>query len=350
MTDEPVRLAVIGAGSIGRRHVAHAGAERCAALIAIVDPTEAGRTFADETGAQWYSDVATMLRHSRPEAVIVATPNRMHLQHGLQAIGAGIPVLMEKPLAIDVAEATQLVDAAERAGVALMTGHHRRHNPLIQAAKQAIEGGRLGRIVSVQGTCWFHKSAAYFEVPWRTQPGAGPVLLNLIHDIDLLRYLCGEVTAVQAMESNAVRGHAVEETAVILLRFASGILGTVTVSDTIAAPWSWEFTSGENPAYTHTPEACYQIGGTEGALSIPYLDLWRHPIGPDWFTPIVRERLPAQQADPLALQIRNLCGVVRGTAAPLVSGRDGLQTLRVIEAVKQAAASGQIVHLEGAPL
>ena len=73
--------------------------------------------------------------------------------------------------------------------------------------------------------------------------------MNLIHDMDLLRHLCGEVTSVQAFESNAARGIR-EDSAVILLRFANGALGTVTVSDTIVAPWSWELTTGgENPAY-----------------------------------------------------------------------------------------------------
>ena len=168
----------------------------------------------------------------------------MHVENGLDVIAAGVPALVEKPLADSVAEATRLVDAAERAGVPLMTGHHRRHNPLIQAAKQAIDGGRLGQVVSVQGTCWFYKPDDYFDIPWRREKGAGPVFLNLIHDVDLFRYLCGDVVEVQAMESNALRGNAVEETAVILLRFASGVLVTVNVSDKVVSPWSWEFTTG----------------------------------------------------------------------------------------------------------
>ena len=151
------------------------------------------------------------------------------------------------------------------------------------------------------------------------------------------------------MKSNAQRGNAVEEAAVILLRFASGVLGTVNVLDKIVSPWSWELTTGENPAYTHTHEACYQIGGTLGALSVPYLDLWRNPTKPSWWEPIERERLPVVEKDLLGLQIRNLSEVVRGTAAPVVSGWEGLQTLRVIEAVKQVAASGRAVKMDREP-
>jgi predicted dehydrogenase len=227
----------------------------------------------------------------------------------------------------------------------LLVGHHRRHNPLIQAAKKAIDAGRLGQVVAVHGTCWFHKPDDYFDVVWRRQKGAGPVFLNLIHDVDLLRYLCGDVVSVQALESNALRGHAVEETAVILLRFRNGVLGTVTVSDTIVAPWSWELTTGENPAYPHTPETCYSIGGTLGSLTIPYLDLWHNTGAPSWMEPIERKRLAVEPANPLARQVRNLCDVIRGVAPPVVSGREGLETLKVIAAVKQAAATGGTVDV-----
>ena len=133
----PVSLAVIGAGLIGRRHVDHVQGGLCAELAAIVDPSDAGRAFAAEQDARWYPSIAAMLAEIRPEGVIIATPNRMHVEHGLQAIAAGITALVEKPLADDFAQATRLVEAAEYAGVALLTGHHRRHNPVIQAAKRA---------------------------------------------------------------------------------------------------------------------------------------------------------------------------------------------------------------------
>jgi predicted dehydrogenase len=343
---EPVKLVVMGAGLIGRRHIEHVLAEPAAALTAVVDPSPAARALAEENGVAWYADFAAMICDHTPEAAIVATPNQLHVQNGLECIAAGVPALVEKPIADDVVAATTLVEAAERAGVALLTGHHRRHNPLIQRAKKAIEEGLLGDIISVHGTCWFFKPDDYFDVPWRREKGAGPVFLNLIHDVDLLRYLCGDIVSVQAIESGARRGYAVEETAVILLKFASGALGTVNVSDTIVAPWSWELTSGENPAYSHTRETCYWIGGTRGALSVPHLDLWYNPTKPSWWEPIECKSLPVQAADPLSLQVRNLCEVVRGTAKPIVSGREGLNTLKVIAAVKAAAASGHTVAIE----
>jgi predicted dehydrogenase len=343
----PTRLAVVGAGLIGCRHIQHIAAEPTATLAAIIDPAPATQALAKHHNTTWFPSLAAMLATARPDGVILATPNQLHVAGGLECIEAGLPVLVEKPIADDLAAATRLVEAAEHAGIPLLVGHHRRHNPLIQAAKSAIDAGHLGRIVTVHATCWFFKPDDYFAPDWRRAPGAGPILVNLIHDIDLLRHLCGEITTVQAMQSNAIRGNPIEETAVILLRFANGALGTINLSDTTVAPWSWEFTSNENPAYTHTPENTYHIGGTQAALALPSLDLWRHDNHPDWWQPLRRHRLEAPALDPLALQIQNLCAVIRGQAAPVVPGREGLATLRVIHAIQRAAGLGQAVSVEG---
>ena len=340
-----VRLAVLGAGLIGRRHIEHVDAEAMADLAAVVDPSPEGEAVARRHGTRWFASLGEMLAQDKPDGVIIATPNQLHVENGLEAIAAGVPALVEKPIADDVASATALVEAAEAAGVALLIGHHRRHNPMIQAAKRAIDAGRLGEVLAVHGICWFFKPDDYFDMSWRREKGAGPVFLNLIHDVDNLRYLCGEVASVQALESNAVRGNAVEETAVILLRFACGARGTVPVSDSIVAPWSWELTTGENPAYPSTDEACYQIGGTQGSLTIPQLDLWRNAHKRSWVEPIAPERLPYERQDPLRLQVQQFCKVIRGEEAPLVSGREGLETLRVIDAVKRSAATGDIIRL-----
>ena len=229
--------------------------------------------------------------------------------------------------------------------VPLLVGHHRRYNPMIRKAREIINSGRLGRVLTLHGQFWLMKPDDYFDIGWHREKGAGPVFINLIHDVDLFRYLCGEVVEVQAQESNIVRGNEVEETAVVILRFASGVLATVNVSDSVVAPWSWELTSGENPAYPQQDQSCYQIGGTHGSLSIPQLELWSNPGRRSWWEPLVRERVPYTPADPLSVQISHFCDVIRGEAHPVVSGREGLNTLRVIEAVKTAAKTGSIVGI-----
>lgn len=337
-------LAVVGAGLIGRRHIAFAAGE--ATLVAVVDPAPAAAQIAADHGARWYPAISGMLTEMRPDGIVIATPNKMHVDNGLECIEAGIPALIEKPIASDVASAERLVRAAETAKVSLLVGHHRRHNPLIRSARAAIEAGRLGTILAVQGTCWFYKPDDYFDMAWRREPGAGPVLINLIHDIDTLRYLCGDVASVQAIQSGHARGNLVEDTAAILVRFQSGALGTISVSDTIASPWSWELTASENPAYPATGEACYLIGGTRGSLSVPGLDYWSYAKSRDWMEPLERTRLTHPAEDPLALQMRHFCEVVEGRAEPLVPAREALRTLRVVAAVKEAAQLQRAVEID----
>lgn len=345
----PVKIAVMGAGLIGRRHAAHVMAEPGAALSAIIDPAPAGKAFAEEIGVAWYPAFDALPAGEKPDGVIVATPNQLHVANGLELVAARLPMLVEKPIADGVEAARQLVHAAEAADAPLLVGHHRRHNPMIRKAREAIDAGRLGRILTLNGQFWLVKPEDYFDVDWRRQAGAGPVLINLIHDIDLFRYLCGEITGVQALSSNAVRGNPAEETAVALLRFANGALGTVSASDTVVSPWSWELTTGENPAYPRQDQSCYQIGGTHGSLTIPALELWSHPDKRGWGEPLRRERIPFTPEDPLQAQIRHFCAVIRGEEEPLVSGREGLATLSVIAAVKQAARSGGLVEIAAEP-
>ena len=187
----------------------------------------------------------------------------------------------------------------------------------------------------------------YFDVGWRTEPaGGGPILINLVHDIDDLRFICGEIASVQAMTANVARGFAVEDTAAISLRFAGGALGTVTLSDAVAAPWSWELTSGEAPNYPQRPENCYLFAGTAGALAVPKLELWRYAGETGWTAPLSCERLQVVPEDPQVRQLRHFCRVIRGEEAPLITGPDATRTLAATLAVHQAAATGRCIALD----
>lgn len=337
------RLAVVGAGLIGQRHAAHVTDQ--AILHAIVDPAPAARDIADRYGVARYSNLQAMLDESPPDGIILATPTPLHFEQAMCCVNAGIAALIEKPVTSDTTDGKELVTAADRAGVPLLVGHHRRHNPIIQAARQVIESGRLGTIISTQATCWLFKPDPYFDVTWRREKGAGPILTNLIHDVDLLRYLCGDISFVQAAQSSRQRGFDNEDTAAVVIGFANGALGTISLSDTIVAPWSWELTAGENRAYPHTSEAAYLIGGTRGALSLPNLSIWHNGDTPGWWEPIHRETMPTDAADPLARQIIHFCDVITGKAKPLVSAAEGLKTLEVINAIQASASTCQRVEL-----
>ena len=270
----------------------------------------------------------------------------MHVSQGLKCIENGCPILIEKPLATSASEAKILTDAASAANVTLLVGHHRRHNPLIQKASELISNGAIGEIRAAQVTCWFYKPDDYFDIaPWRKQKGAGPISVNLVHDVDLMRHFCGEVVSVQAQMAPSRRGFENEDLAAAVLRFESGAIGTITVSDSIVSPWSWELTSREYPIYPTTSESCYLLGGSKGSLSVPDLTVWSHQGDRNWWNPISGTVAPRPSSDPLINQIGNFADVIRGDASPVVSGIEGLKTMLVIEAIQKAAKSQVLVNI-----
>ena len=137
------------------------------------------------------------------------------------------------------------------------------------------------------------------------------------------------------------RGFENEDLATAVLKFRSGAIATISVSDSIVAPWSWELTARENPAYPATSESCYLIGGSEGGLSLPDLRVWRHDKAPDWWTPISAQNLTCRMEDPLGVQMAHFADVIAGRAEPLVSGWEGLKSLEVVEAVALSSATGR---------
>ena len=343
--DRTVRIAIAGAGLIGKRHIEAVMAEPTAALHAIVDPADTGRAVAEKHGVAHYRTLEDLLSTDKPDGIILATPNQMHVSQGLMCVEAGVPALVEKPVAIDLDEGQRLIEAGRARGVPLAVGHHRRHNPLVAAAKAQIDSGILGAIVAVHGMFWLAKPEDYFSVSWRCEPGGGPIYLNLIHDIDLLRHFVGEIVSVHAVESNEIRGHAVEDTAAILLTFASGALGTFSVSDTIVSPWSWELTAAENPDFPATGQPSFFIGGTQGSLEFPGRRVWSYAGERGWTEPISATSHSGLKGEPLVRQVAQFVRVIKDGEAPLCAASEGLKNVAVIEAIKRSAASGKTISL-----
>jgi predicted dehydrogenase len=343
------RIAVAGAGYIGLAHMGVAQQSNTVTLSAIVDPSPKAQEVADQASVPLYRSLAELFEKDKPDGVVLATPNQLHVAHAMECMAAGVPMLLEKPIAPTVAEAESLIQAADESGVKVLIGHHRAHSPIMAKAREVVAGGALGQLVAVMGSATFLKPDHYYvDAPWRRELGAGPILLNMIHEIHNLRILCGEVAAVQAFASHATRGFPVEDTVAINLRFASGVLGTFMLSDTAACPRSWEQTSQENKAYpTYEDEDCYVITGTNGSLSIPTMRLKTYPRREDrsWWKPFEVGVVGMVREDPLKHQMEHFGAVVRGEAQPLVSARDGLANLRVTEVIVAAAKSGKTIEL-----
>jgi predicted dehydrogenase len=347
-----LRIAVAGAGLIGRRHIEEIVASASCTLSAIVDPSPHASVIARQHGVAHCDALRELLARHKPDGIVLATPNAMHVDQALECIAAGVPVLVEKPIAHTPEAGERLVEAAERANHKLLVGHHRLHSPVLQKAVQTVRSGALGRIVGVIGSAVFYKPDAdgYFDGPnaWRRRPGGGPILINMTHEIGNLRALVGEIVAVQAFASAAIRGFEVEDTVAVNLRFANGALGTFLLSDTAASPKSWEQTSQENRAYASYPdEDCYTVVGTRGSLGVPTMRLLTYASDRErsWFEPFVDRTIAVGRADPLALQVEHFAAVIRGEAAPRVAARDALMNVRVTDAIVQAARTAGSVDV-----
>ena len=345
----PVRLALFGAGGIGVRHLALADQEPECRIVAVADPLEAVASVAERHRARFYRDYRELLAREPLDGAIVATPNDSHAEVGIACAQRGLPVLVEKPITDTLASGRALLDAAAEHAVPLSVGHHRRFDPAVAVAREAIEGGRIGRLAAVECLWVMRKHDAYYDTDWRhTRPGGGPALINLIHDVDLLRHVCGDVARVYAEGGSELRGHEVEDTVAVTLRFRNGAVGTVLASDAAPSPWGWELGTGENPLIPPTGRNCYRFLGTEGALALPRLELWRHGDGrpASWYEAIRARTLTAGSRAALKDQLRHFCGVVRGEHPPRVSGEDGLRTLRTTLAIIEAMDRGIPIAIE----
>jgi predicted dehydrogenase len=296
-----------------------------------------------------FTDYRRMLAEIRPEGVVVATPNATHAQITIDCLEGRAAVLVEKPIADTLEDGRRICAASQAAGLPVLVGHQRRHNPIMRKARAIVASGALGQPVSATVMCTWRKPRDYFDVAWRRQKGGGPILINLIHDIDLMRHLYGEIDSVQALASNAVRGFEVEDTAVAALRFRNGALGTVTVSDSTTAPWNWDLSAGEAERFPRQDIDAHFYSGTEGSLTLPRLQVWRYR--PDegaaqgWQDPLTMERTAVHTGCPYTEQLRHFAALVQGREAPVCSALDGLRTLEATLAVTEAAAAGQPVRL-----
>lgn len=343
---DPVRLAVVGAGTIGRKHLQVIAEEPAATLVAIADPAAAARALADEYGVRHFTDAGSLLKETRPAGVIVATPTEHHLAPALAALDAGAHLLIEKPIAATLDEARQIAATARAAGRRVLVGHHRRYYALVHKAREIVQGGTLGQLVGVTGQWTALKAESYFAPAWRRGRLAGPVLTNLIHELDTLRYVCGEISSVAAETAGQVRGHEKEETAALTMRFADGALGSFLMSDAAPSPWTWEQATGENPAFPPAGRNVYRFMGSEAALEFPNLKIWRHRPGEEsWNHTLESDEIALPLGDAFASQCAHFCAVIRGREEPRITAEDATGTLAATLAVFTAMESGRRVML-----
>ncbi|KAM0748694.1 NAD(P)-binding protein [Meredithblackwellia eburnea MCA 4105] len=353
---EKVSICIVGApGLIGVRHTEHCLAEPLVDLSCIVDPTPVGPEFAKKNNLVLYTSVDEMLQARKDgkvkvDGVILATPNATHVPLGIQVAQAGVHVLVEKPMSTDIPSGRELVKKASEAGSKILVGQHRRFHPTIINAKKLLNSGALGRVLGVSGLWTALKPLPYFEAPtaWRKEGKTGGVILiNLVHDIDLLRHLFGDIVRVYCEEGPSTRGHDVEETGACTLKFASGAVGTFIFSDAAASPYNFEAATGENPLFPKTSQNVYHILGTKGSSAFPELKPWAYAKEDGCWTDNLSQGAaePVDPTPPFTSQLRNFVGVIQGTQEPNCSGLEALKTIITLEAIKESIQTGKPVDV-----
>lgn len=249
-TQTPLKIAIIGGGLIGPRHAASVRKNAHCILTALVEPSPKGPETAAALNTTLYTSIAALVSSPhKPDAAIVCTPNSTHVALSKELASAGVHVLVEKPISTDLESGASLIAHARACGIQLLVGHHRRFNPYIVSTKTALAAASLGTVLAVSGIWAAKKTDAYFLPPtdWRQAETAGVVLINLVHEVDLLQYLFGPIVRIMAEPTRKTRGYDADEGAAIIFRFESGVVGTFVVSDAAPSPYNFEAGTGENP-------------------------------------------------------------------------------------------------------
>ena len=338
MSDE-VGVGILGLGGIG---VTHARALRELApdvRLRAFSGGDAAR--AAEAGWPEAAQVAPDGLVGTPgvDVVAVCSPSEQHAAHALAALEAGKHVVVEKPLALEVSDADRIVAlATERDAVAAVISQ-RRLEPEYAALKEFLDAGTLGRIrLATTQVHWWRDADYYRAAPWRTaMSGGGGSLMNQgVHNVDLLRWLCGPVAEVTAQYGTLAHEMEAEDTTVATLRFTSGALGMISTS-TATPPGS--------PATVtlHTDRGVVELGQGE----VLRWDVAGVPA------PTAGSGIASGAADPRAIGIaghvqqwRDVLAAIRTGAAPTVSAADGAETVRLLCAVYQAAETGHSINPE----
>ncbi len=323
------RLLVAGGGLIGRRHIAFALEHPEIDLVGVIDPDPDVRASFPVAGFANMDDVDVVA-----DGVIIATPTDLHADHAETAARHGWHMLIEKPVASTVEQADRVVAAADRAGVHVLVGHHRRYHPQVRKLKALLDEGRIGTLVLASMIWSMKKPDVYFDVPWRTGREGSPVMINLVHEVDLLRFLFGDPVHVSGFGSGRLRNQNRIESGVVTLGFADGPVASLVFADTTPSPWGFEAGIGENPNIGTTRQDMLRIMGTNGAISFPSLTVWDG--AEDWSQAVKPSVVSCGAGVPLVSQMEHFCDVISGRIKPLIDARDGRQTLLTTLAIETA--------------
>ncbi|ANS76600.1 oxidoreductase [Paenibacillus yonginensis] len=327
---------IAGCGHIAAKHIEAIRRTEGAVLTAICDP-DAKRLHeaAGRTGAAAYATLGDMLAQEKKlDAVCICTPSGLHAEMAVMAARAGRHVVIEKPLALTVEDGEWIAKAVRQSGVKAAVVHPNRYRPAVRELKAALDRGLFGRLGHVSAVVRWNRDQAYYDqAAWRgTKAMDGGVLMNqAIHSLDLLLWLFGDVRQVSAMAETRLRRMEAEDTALALLRFESGVLGTVEASTTVYAGNLEESISvfGED-GY-----------GVIGGKTASWIRHWRcSSMSEEEAAALIR----LIEAEPYGIPgheqiIRDMTAAIQEDREPSVTVEDGLRSVRLVLDILGAAKS-----------
>jgi UDP-N-acetyl-2-amino-2-deoxyglucuronate dehydrogenase len=225
-----IKFAIVGCGRIAQRHAEHI--EKVGTLVAVCDNMpEKATAMAQKYGAKAYTNLEDLLTNKEIDVVSICSPNGLHAQHTISALNAGFHVLCEKPIAINVHDCGEMIKAAEKNNRRLFAIKQNRFNPPVDKVKCLIDEGVLGKIYSVQLSCFWNRNEDYYKDSWKgtkTMDG-GTLYTQFSHFVDLLYWMVGDVKKVHAFTGNFAHKGIIEfeDTGVVILEFYNGTLGTI---------------------------------------------------------------------------------------------------------------------------
>jgi UDP-N-acetyl-2-amino-2-deoxyglucuronate dehydrogenase len=348
--NERIKYALIGCGRIAPNHIAAVIANRGAidfASACDVVPEHMGKLLCEfgleDTGVKRYQDYREMLEKERPQLVAVATESGLHAQIALDAINAGCNVIVEKPLAMSLADADALVNAADMRGVKLCTCHQNRFNKSVQKIRGALEAGRFGRLYHAAAHIRWNRGEDYYtQAPWRGKwaSDGGALMNQCIHNIDLLRWMMGDPVEVMAYTDRLSHPYIeAEDLGLAIVKFKNGSYGLI---------------EGTTNVYPKNLEETLYIFGEKGTVkaggkSVNLIEEWSFADSADGErNEVIRqfsENPPNVYGFGHTPLYADMVRAIKDGRPPYVPGEAGRAALELVLAIYKSAASGMPVAL-----
>lgn len=360
MSTRTIRTALIGVGKVAHTYAQGLKTLPHSHFVAVCGRNqERTAAFAAQYDVQPYIDLTTMIREQKVEMVVITTPHPLHAEQAIAAAQAGAHVLVEKPMAITTADCDRMIAAAQQNGVKLGVISQRRLYDPVKRVRKAIDAGKIGRPIIGSVTMLGWRSAEYYEMDaWRGTwegEGGGVMVNQAVHQLDLFQWLMGPIAEVFGYWANFNHPTIeVEDTAVAVVRFKSGALGTVLVSNSQnPGLYGKIHIFGENGAAVgvQTESGSTFISGVTVAVDPPYNDLWTVPeetsLLAEWQA---EDRASVESIDFLTYfhiaQTEDFLKAILEDRPPMVTGEEGRKGVALFEAIYNAGRTGQPVRFE----